>query len=97
MIDKLNFGRTFRGAAWAIAGVCCLGLLSLGTTNCLPTPADDTTGSGGGSGSGFVFQEIGCGTKICGSSVKICTFRIGVTVIIPREASPPKFRQTHGE
>ena len=48
MMDKLDFSRSFRGPAWALAGVCCVGLLSLGTTNCLPAPADDTGGSGGG-------------------------------------------------
>ena len=52
MTDKLDFGRSFRGPAWALAGVCCVGLLSLGTTNCLPAPANDTTASGGESSSG---------------------------------------------
>lgn len=52
MTKHVDFGRSFRGAAWALAGVCCVGLLSLGTTNCLPAPADDTGGSGGSSSGG---------------------------------------------
>jgi len=48
MIDKVDFGRFFRSAAWALAGVCCVGLLSLGTTNCLPASSDSTGGSSEG-------------------------------------------------
>ena len=51
MTVKLDFSRALRGAAWALARVSCVGLLFLGTTNCLPAPSDDSGGSSGGGNS----------------------------------------------
>ena len=50
MTYNVDFSRSFRSAAWALARVCCVGLLFLGATNCLPAASDDTGGSGGGNG-----------------------------------------------
>ncbi|MGO9289587.1 MAG: hypothetical protein ACLQIJ_12655 [Polyangia bacterium] len=50
-MTNTDFSRSFGSVAWALARVCCVGLLFLGTTNCLPASPDDTGGSGGGSSS----------------------------------------------
>ena len=47
MTDKVDFARSFRGAA--LAGACCLGMLVLLTANCLPAPSD-SSGAGGSGG-----------------------------------------------
>jgi hypothetical protein len=51
MTGKLDFNRSLRSAAWALARVSCVGLLFLGTTNCLPAPSDNNGGSSGGGNS----------------------------------------------
>ncbi|MGB8296484.1 MAG: hypothetical protein WCG85_13740 [Polyangia bacterium] len=50
MTGKIDFSRSLRGAAWALVRVSCVGLLFLGTANCLPAPAADNGGSGGNGG-----------------------------------------------
>ena len=50
-MTDIDFSRSFGSAAWALARVCCVGFLFLGTTNCLPASPDDTGGSGGGNSS----------------------------------------------
>ena len=64
MTDNVDFSRSFRRAAWALARVCCVGLLFLGTTNCLPAPSDDSgnggaTYSAGGSNGGTTYEAGG--------------------------------------
>jgi len=65
MTDNVDFSRSFRRAAWALARVCCVGLLFLGTTNCLPAPSDDsgnggaTYSAGGEMGSGGMMASGG--------------------------------------
>jgi hypothetical protein len=51
MTGKLDFNRSLCSAAWALARVSCVGLLFLGTTNCLPAPSDNNGGSSGGGNS----------------------------------------------
>ena len=51
MTYKVDYRRSFRGAAWALAGACCVGVLFLGMTNCLPSAADNSSGGSGGGGS----------------------------------------------
>ena len=48
MTGKIDFSRSFRGVAWALARVSCVGLLFLGTTHCLPAPEASGGSSGGG-------------------------------------------------
>ena len=50
MTYKVDYRRSFRGAAWALAGACCVGVLFLGMTNCLPSAADNSSGGSGGGG-----------------------------------------------
>jgi hypothetical protein len=50
-MTDIDFSRSFGSAAWALARVCCVGFLFLGTTNCLPASPDDTGGTGGGNSS----------------------------------------------
>src|ERR1700690_1095942 len=50
-MTDIDFSRSFGSAAWALARVCCVGFLFLGSTNCLPASPDDTGGTGGGNSS----------------------------------------------
>ena len=56
MTGKIDFVRSLRGAAWALARVGCVGLLFLGTTHCLPAPAADDGGGAAGSNGGNASQ-----------------------------------------